>query len=227
MNKENRIFIILITLIVLVFVGFGTFFVIYINKDNSSNEQSQETMNISNSNVKNESNSFSNNTTTSSKNTKDSSLDNPLDIGEWGVALFENDYDIPVTVNSIIKGNNAISAVKEYCENDPEIGEYEEPTSGNEYKIVEYNIDLSTVENIDDYVSKINIEIVSPDDGTTTLTYPDNPRMFQITPITIEDNYNSKTKIATIKCLMELPTDYTDYIIKLGNHGTETYYKGK
>lgn len=226
MNKENRIFIILITLIVLVIVGFGIFLVIYFNKDNSSNEQSQETMNVSNSNIKNESNSFSNNTT-SSKNTKDSSLDNPLDIGEWGVALFEDDYDIPVTVNSIIKGNNAISAVKEYCENDPEIGEYEEPTSGNEYKIIEYNINLSTVENIDDYVSKINIEIVSPDDGTTTLTYPDSPRMFQITPITIEDNYNSKTKIATIKCLMELPTDYTDYIIKLGNHGTETYYKGE
>ena len=218
MNNENRIFIILITLVVLLLIGFGIFLVIYLNKD---------TPTVSNTNIKNESNNFSNNTSTSSKNTKNSSLDNPLNIGEWGIALFEDDYDIPVTVNRIIKGNNVISAVREYCENDPQIGEYEEPASGNEYKIIEYNIDLSTIENIDDYASKVNIKIVSPDDGTTNLTYTDSPRMFQVIPITIENNYNSKTKIATVKYLIELPIDYTDYIIKLGNYGTEAYYKGE
>ena len=37
------------------------------------------------------------------------------------------------------------------------------------------------------------------------------------------------TKMARVKCLIELPEDFKDYIIKFGNGfwGIEAYYKGE
>ncbi len=81
---------------------------------------------------------------------KSSSKTSPAKIGEWTMGSIYKDgeyIDVPVKVTNVTRGTAADNEYKDYCENS--IYKYESPKKDLEYAIVEYQVDLTNMEEDD------------------------------------------------------------------------------
>ena len=105
-----------------------------------------------------------------SSNARTSSLENPLKVGEWGIASKYNtntrsDQNVNVKVTNIIRGDEAKKMAQDYMNSDYSIYKYEEPEGYQEWVVIEYDVDFA-----DTYVPgelgaspDVNADITGPD----------------------------------------------------------------
>ena len=141
---------------------------------------------------------------------KASSKNNPLSVGEWGIASkrFSGEYvDVPIKITKITRGNNAAKEVKSYCDNGSSIYRYEDAKEGMEWAVIEYNVDLTKFDK--ETFKDVNTKITGTGDNTSI-------------------KYNGYTYIVSCKFATTLPIGCTDYLVVLGTADeTQAFFKGK
>ena len=160
-----------------------------------------------------------------------SSLENPLQVGEWGIASKYNtetrsDQDVNVSVTNIIRGEEAAEMAKEYMSSDYSIYKYEEPEAYLEWVVIEYDVDF-----VDTYIPgelgaspNVEADITGPDGSSVKY----NGITYITSTIEIGSRDYIKTKTGSGKILTQIPIGCTDYIIQFGRYGgTTAYFQGK
>lgn len=168
---------------------------------------------------------------TSSSNARTSSLENPLQVGEWGIASKYNtntssDQNVNVRVSNIIRGDEAKKMAQDYMNSDYSIYKYEEPEAYQEWVVIEYDVDFG-----DTYVPgelgaspNVNGDVTGPDGSSVKY----NGITYINSVIEIGSRDYIKTKTGSGKLLTQLPVGCTDYIIEFGTYnGTKAYFKGQ
>lgn len=166
-----------------------------------------------------------------SSNAKTSSLENPLKVGEWGIASKYNtntksDQNVNVRVSKIIRGDEAKKMAQDYMNSDYSIYKYEEPKANQEWLVVEYDVDFA-----DTYVPgelgaspNVDGDITGPDGRS--IKY--NGITYINSVIEIGSRDYIKTKTGSGKLLTQVPIGCTDYIIDFGTYnGTHAYFQGQ
>lgn len=193
------------------------------NKENTSTQNSASTTTES-------TNSNKENTTTSQSSivTKTSSQQNPLSIGEWGIAskYSSGEYvNIPVKVTNVIRGNTAMQTVKDFCNSGSSIYKYTDPKEGMEWAVIDYTVDLSKIEG---YSSGKSIKVDSKIKGTgdnNSIKY--NGYTYIVSTMNMTSGY-SKEDIAIGRFAVCLPIGCTDYVIAMGSSSnTQAFFAGK
>lgn len=174
-----------------------------------------------------------NNTSTvePSNNVKTSTLQTPLQVGEWGTASKYNtetkgDQNVNVRVSRIIRGDEAKKMAQDYMNSDYSIYKYEEPEGNQEWVVIEYDVDFG-----DTYVPgelgaspTVDGDVTGPDGGS--IKY--NGISYINSVIEIGSRDYIKTKTGSGKLLTQIPIGCTDYIIDFGTYnGTHAYFKGQ
>ncbi len=166
-----------------------------------------------------------------SSNARTSSLENPLKVGEWGIASKYNtntrsDQNVNVKVTNIIRGDEAKKMAQDYMNSDYSIYKYEEPEGYQEWVVIEYDVDFA-----DTYVPG---ELGASPDVNADITGPDgkaikyNGITYINSVIEIGSRDYIKTKTGSGKILTQIPEGCTDYIIDFGTYdGTHAYFKGQ
>ncbi len=160
-----------------------------------------------------------------------SSLENPLQVGEWGIASKYNtetrsDQDVNVSVTNIIRGEEAAEMAKEYMSSDYSIYKYEEPEAYLEWVVIEYDVDFADTYIPGELGASPNVEadITGPDGSS--IKY--NGITYITSTIEIGSRDYIKTKTGSGKILTQIPIGCTDYIIQFGRYGgTTAYFQGK
>ena len=117
---------------------------------NDDNDKDNEIINNNDSNNNSENINNSQNTDILGA-AKASSKQEPLSIGEWGIAskYVSGGYvDVPAKVINVTRGEPAAQELKEYLDSGSSIYAYSEPKNGMEWAVVEYSIDLTQMEKI-------------------------------------------------------------------------------
>lgn len=185
------------------------------------------------------SNSLSNNTitntidsqtpSTDNGDAKTSTKDNPISKGEWGIASkysTQNKHyeDVKVKVTNITRGEEATKAVKDFV-NTSSYYKYEEPKSGLEWVVVEYDVDFSnyTMPSIG-----TNADVTSGVEGTTSSSVKYNGTTWILSTTYIGSRDYVTTNKASGKIAMQMPIGCKDYLITFGAYGkTKAYIKGE
>ena len=159
---------------------------------------------------------------------RESSLENPLQVGEWGIASKYNtetssDQNVNVRVTNIIRGDEAKEMAKEYMSRDYSIYKYEEPEAYLEWVVIEYDVDFA-----DTYVPgaspNVEADITGPDGSSVKY----NGITYITSTIEIGSRDYIKAKTGSGKILTQIPIGCTDYIIQFGRYnGTTAYFQGK
>lgn len=170
-------------------------------------------------------------TSVSSSNARTSTLENPLQVGEWGIASKYNtntssDQNVNVKVTNIIRGDEAKKMAQDYMNSDISIYKYEEPEAYQEWVVIEYDVDFA-----DTYVPgelgaspNVDADITGPDGSA--IKYNGVTYINQVIEIGSRDYI--KTKTGSGKLLTQIPVGCTDYIIEFGRYGgTKAYFQGK
>lgn len=160
-----------------------------------------------------------------------SSLENPLQVGEWGIASKYNtetrsDQDVNISVTNIIRGEEAAEMAKEYMSSDYSIYKYEEPEAYLEWVVIEYDVDFADTYIPGELGASPNVEadITGPDGSS--IKY--NGITYITSTIEIGSRDYIKTKTGSGKILTQIPIGCTDYIIQFGRYGgTTAYFQGK
>ena len=160
-----------------------------------------------------------------------SSLENPLQVGEWGIASKYNtetrsDQDVNVSVTNIIRGEEAAEMAKEYMSSDYSIYKYEEPEAYLEWVVIEYDVDFADTYIPGELGASPNVEadITGPDGSSVKY----NGITYITSTIEIGSRDYIKTKTGSGKILTQIPIGCTDYIIQFGRYGgTTAYFQGK
>lgn len=186
---------------------------IFTNNSNTSNTASADKEDFSNSSV------------TNSTTGKSSSKQNPLPIGEWGIAskYISGEYiDVPVKVTNVNRGSTAAQEVKNYCENGSSIYKYEDAKESMEWAVIEYSVDLSKLEK--DSSVRMDTKITGTGDNTS-IKY--NGFTYIVSTMNMTSGY-SKGEIVSCKFAVQLPIGCTDYLIALGSSSsTQAFFTGK
>lgn len=175
----------------------------------------------------------------SSKDAKESSLESPLKIGQWGFAskyagkYLSEEYadktyiDVPVRVTKVTRGEKALSEVKKWAEE--KNYKYEDPKAYLEWAVVEYQVDLSDV-TFDEGTIGTSIKIDSSLKGTDggSVKYNDITYILSTRDASSSD-YVKEPGVYNGKFITQLPEGCTDYFIVLGSkyNGAEAYFKGE
>ena len=162
---------------------------------------------------------------------RESSLENPLQVGEWGIASKYNtetssDQNVNVRVTNIIRGNEAKEMAKEYMSRDYSIYKYEEPEAYLEWVVIEYDVDFADTYVPGELGASPNVEadITGPDGSSVKY----NGITYITSTIEIGSRDYIKTKTGSGKILTQIPIGCTDYIIQFGRYnGTTAYFQGK
>lgn len=181
---------------------------------------------------------------------KESSLENKLEIGEWGNASkavtgnFSSEYNrigyikVPVSVTKIIKGKDAEKQAKEWYATERPNYTYDEPKSHMEWVIIEYKVDLSDVkikEGTDGIDVNVEVSIVNDKGGASVIL--DNESYLVASPINMSEKVKAKESgIYKAKVMVKLPIGASDYTIRLGSKydntnegktGTMAHFRGQ
>lgn len=229
-NKNRSLIILLVIIIgVLVCALVIAFLLNYTNKrninlDNNTNivDDVIESKDEDNSNEVNNSNSSTNDNITFNESSKQE----PLDIGEWGVAskYISGGYvDVPVRVTNVTRGNNAAEELRNYLDSGTSIYKYSEPKENMEWAIIEYDIDMTKLEK--DSTVKMDTKITGTGDNTSVkykgVTYI-------LSTINMTSNKYTKGGIESCKFAVQLPIGCVDYLIVLGtSSNTQAFFYGK
>ena len=170
---------------------------------------------------------------------KESTIENPLAFGEWGKAAkyvtkhlsaeYENTKytDVPVRVTNVIRGEEATKIIKEWCDNQ-NLYKYEDPKTGMEWAVVEYQVDLSKLTFDKDAIGT-TIQVDSGVKGTTGGGIKYNNMSYIVTTKDISsDDYVKEQGIYDGKFMVALPQGCNEYVIKFGNsNGSEAFFKAE
>lgn len=162
---------------------------------------------------------------------RESSLENPLQVGEWGIASKYNtetssDQNVNVRVTNIIRGDEAKEMAKEYMSRDYSIYKYEDPEAYLEWAVIEYDVDFADTYVPGELGASPNVEadITGPDGSSVEY----NGITYITSTIEIGSRDYIKTKTGSGKILTQLPIGCTDYIIQFGRYnGTTAYFQGQ
>lgn len=162
---------------------------------------------------------------------RESSLENPLQVGEWGIASKYNtetssDQNVNVRVTNIIRGDEAKEMAKEYMSRDYSIYKYEEPEAYLEWVVIEYDVDFADTYVPGELGASPNVEadITGPDGSSVKY----NGITYITSTIEIGSRDYIKAKTGSGKILTQIPIGCTDYIIQFGRYnGTTAYFQGK
>ena len=238
--------VIIITIIVVtLIVGLICFIIfnktIYEKSENNLPEQStiQHTESNIQNNIYSNTNSLSitHNTNSTSKenvlnsntshltSAKSSSKQNPLHIGEWGIAskYASGEYvEIPVKITNITRGSVAAQEVKNYCESSSSIYRYEDAKENMEWAVIEYNVDLTKMEKESSVT--LDRKITGTGDNTS-IKY--KGVTYIVSTMNMTSGY-SKGEIVSCKFAVQLPVGCTDYLIALGSSSsTQAFFIGR
>ena len=162
---------------------------------------------------------------------RESSLENPLQVGEWGIASKYNtetssDQNVNVRVTNIIRGDEAKEMAKEYMSRDYSIYKYEEPEAYLEWVVIEYDVDFADTYVPGELGASPNVEadITGPDGSSVKY----NGITYITSTIEIGSRDYIKAKTGSGKILTQIPIGCTDYIIQFGRYnGTTAYFQGQ
>ena len=164
-----------------------------------------------------------------STSAKSSSKEEPLSLGEWGLAskYSSNTYtDVPVKISNIVRGDSAAAQVKEYLDNGFSIYKYEDAKQGMEWTIIEYTVDLTNITPFSsgDKAIKVDSRITGTGDNAS-IKY--NGNTYIVSTINMTSDY-TKENIASGKFAVQLPIGCSDYLISLGSSSsTQAFFKGE
>ena len=175
----------------------------------------------------------------SSSDAKESSKEDPLEIGKWGYAskyagkYLDEEYadktyiDVPVRVTKVSRGDKVIDDVKTLLQEHHY--KYQEPKSSQlEWVIVDYEVDLTNVK----FGGSLgtNIKIDSSVKGTDGSSVKHDGITYILTTVDVSDSkYVKEPGVYSGKFVTQLPKGCKDYLIKLGSsyNGKEAYFKGE
>lgn len=170
-------------------------------------------------------------TNTDSGSAKESSIENPLQIGEWGIASKYNtktsgDQNVNIRVTNVIRGEEAKKMAKEYMTSGSSIYKYEDPKAYQEWAVIEYDVDFGNTFEMSEIGASPNVNgDITGLDGTS-IKY--NGITYISSVIEIGSRDYIKTKTGSGKLLTQLPIGCTDYLIQFGTYnGTNAYIRGK
>jgi hypothetical protein len=203
-------------------------------KSNNTNTKTNTT-NATNTTTTNSNTSSNNSNTKSNITGKKSSKDNLLSFGEWGMAsksVSGGQKSVPVRINSIIRGNEAGSIVKEAEGTGGSISlKYTEPKKGMEWVVVNYTVDVSSIMKEDG----VSVNVVPDIQGTgesKSITY--NGLNYTIIGCyNIGKTNYVKTQTGDARFATQLPIGCTEYVIVMGydysddGSGEYAYFKGQ
>lgn len=161
-----------------------------------------------------------------------SSLESPLQVGEWGIASKYNpsngEYqNVNVRVTNIIRGEEAKQMAQEYMSSDYSIYRYEDPEAYQEWAVIEYDVDFGDTYEMDEELGaspNVDGDICGPDGSS--IEY--NGIIYIPSVIEIGSRDYIKTKTGSGKLLTQLPIGCTDYIIQFGAYNeTNAYFQGQ
>lgn len=195
--------------------------------NNSSTVSDSDDSNVSSNESTTTTNKENSNTAESSTTTKTSSKQNPLSIGEWGLAskYFSGEYtDVPIKVTNITRGNAATQLIKNYC-NEHTIYKYSEPKDGLEWAVIDYTVDLTKVE-AKSYGRSIQVDSKIRGTGdNTSVKY--NGYTYILTTKDMSES-STKDNIANGSFAVQLPIGCTEYVIVMGSSShTQAFFAGK
>lgn len=195
---------------------------------NSSNKQSSINQNTNtNTNTTSvEKEDSSNSSSLTSATGKSSSKQNPLSIGEWGIAskYVSGEYvDVPVKVTNVTRGSSAAQELKDYLNNNSSVYKYEDAKENMEWAVIEYSIDLTKMEK--DSNAKLDTKITGTGDSNS-IKY--NGSTYIVSTTNMTPNNYTKGEIVSCKFAVQLPIGCTEYLIALGSSsGTQAFFNGK
>lgn len=195
---------------------------------NNSDKQTSTNTNINNNanTTTTEKENSSNSSVSTSATGKASSKQNPLSIGEWGIAskYVSSEYvDVPARVTNVTRGSSAAQELKEYLNNSSSIYKYEDAKENMEWAVIEYSIDLTKMEK--DSTAKLDTKITGIGDNNS-IKY--NGATYIVSTTNMTPNNYTKGEIVSCKFAVQLPIGCTDYLIALGSSsGTQAFFSGK
>jgi len=196
--------------------------------NNNSDKQTSTNTNINNNanTTTTEKENSSNSSASTSATGKASSKQNPLSIGEWGIAskYVSSEYvDVPARVTNVTRGSSAAQELKEYLNNSSSIYKYEDAKENMEWAVIEYSIDLTKMEK--DSTAKLDTKITGIGDNNS-IKY--NGATYIVSTTNMTPNNYTKGEIVSCKFAVQLPIGCTDYLIALGSSsGTQAFFSGK
>lgn len=192
------------------------------DKQTSTNTNTNNNANTTTTEKENSSNSSASTSATG----KASSKQNPLSIGEWGIAskYVSSEYvDVPARVTNVTRGSSAAQELKEYLNNSSSIYKYEDAKENMEWAVIEYSIDLTKMEK--DSTAKLDTKITGIGDNNS-IKY--NGATYIVSTTNMTPNNYTKGEIVSCKFAVQLPIGCTDYLIALGSSsGTQAFFSGK
>lgn len=191
--------------------------------DKSSIDTEKENTIVENTIIEDTDTNNTSDTSTTTITGKTSSQENPLNIGEWGIAskYDSGEYiDLPVKVTKVTRGAAATQRIKDYC-NEHTIYSYEDPKEGMEWAVIDYSVDLT---NVTERSSGKSIRVYSKIRGTgdnSSIRY--NGYTYILTTKDISETY-SKEDIGNGAFAVSLPIGCTEYTIAMGESSHTTAY---
>ena len=161
-----------------------------------------------------------------------SSLESPLQVGEWGIASKYNpsngEYqNVNVRVTNIIRGEEAKQMAQEYMSSDYSIYRYEDPEAYQEWAVIEYDVDFGDTYEMDEELGaspNVDGDICGPDGSS--IEY--NGIIYISSVIEIGSRDYIQTQTGSGRLLTQLPIGCTDYIIQFGAYNeTNAYFQGQ
>lgn len=236
-NNTNIVLIIVISILVLIIIGggIGAFFIF----NNLKNDKADDKEVSTSEEVSNEEEKRTSENNVSSEGAKASTKEQPLKLGEWGLASkhvsesLSKEYadikniDVPVRVMKVTRGEEATKIVKDWF-NNQKLYRYEDPKAYTEWAVIDYQVDLSKV-SFDEKTIGTAINVDSSVKGTNGGGIKYNGISYIVTTKDISNrDYVKEPGVYDCQFIVTLPQGCTDYLVKLGdsyNNGAESYFK--
>ncbi len=210
-----------------------------INANNAKMNERNTEMPVSNTvenevaeEIKTENQESTDNTIVETGEAKESTLENPIAVGEWGISSKYNtdtktNQEVKVKATKITRGEEAKNIAKEYLTSGKSIYQYEEPEAYQEWVVIDYDIDFGDTFQMGDLGTSPKVEAKIT--GLEGLAVRYNGISYITKVIQMGSSDFVKTKTASGKLLTQLPVGCTDYIIQFGidSNTAISYVKGQ
>lgn len=241
-NNTNTILIVVIVVLALIIIagGIGAFFAFNNLKEENNVSASEETNKVEENTTKSEENKTEKTVeeNKSSEGAKVSTKEEPLKLGEWGLASkyvsekLSEEYkdtkytDVPVRVTKVTRGEEATSIVKKWFDNQ-KLYKYEDPKAYTEWAVIDYQVDLSKL-TFDEGTIGTAKTVDSDVKGMDGLGIKYNDISYIVSTKDITDrDYVKEPGVYDCQFIVTIPQGCTDYLVKLGNsyNGSESFFK--
>ena len=177
-------------------------------------------------------------TNSSSSSAKASTKENPLKLGEWGLASkyvsknLSTKYantryaDVPVRVTKVTRGEAAKTIVKDWFSRQTYY-KYQDPKAYMEWAVVDYEVDLNAL-TFDEKNYGVSMDVSSSVKGLDGSSVKHNGITYIISTTNITSReYVKKPGVYKCQFIVPLPEGCKDYLVVLGNtyDGTASYFK--